>query len=136
MGEKTKKFDWIVVGSGIAGIITSEILIRQGHTVLLIEKNDKLASETTRDFHEWMHMGSLYTLIPDNLKSLKFMLGSIDDLFEYYKSYSRMNLIPTENGVNITNEPNAWFENNNFIHYTKCQLRIYRIYCRVPQTKK
>ena len=68
-----KKYDWAVIGSGIAGIITSEILTREGHSVVLIEKNNLLASETTRDFHEWIHTGSLYTLIPDNLLTLKFI---------------------------------------------------------------
>ena len=52
-------YEWIVVGSGISGLISSEILTRQGHKTLLIEKNETLASETTRDFHEWMHFGSL-----------------------------------------------------------------------------
>ena len=66
-----EKYEWAVIGSGIAGVITSEILTREGHSVILIEKNEKLASETSRDFHEWMHTGSLFTLIPDNLKTLK-----------------------------------------------------------------
>jgi len=87
-----KTFEWAIVGSGIAGIVASEILTRNGHSVVLIEKNDTLASETTRDFHEWLHTGSLYTLVPDNLKTLKFLLGAIDDLLEYYNSYKNMNL--------------------------------------------
>ena len=39
----------------------------------LIDKNDKLASETTREFHEWIHTGALYTLVPDRLITLKFL---------------------------------------------------------------
>ena len=38
-----RTFDWIIVGGGIAGISLCEILTREGHTVALIEKNDKLA---------------------------------------------------------------------------------------------
>ena len=60
-----KNFEWAIIGGGIAGIAISEILVRQGHSVILIEKNDKLADVTTRDFHEWIHTGALYTLIPD-----------------------------------------------------------------------
>ena len=56
-----KTYDWIIVGGGIAGISLCEILTREGHSVALIEKNNKLASETTREFHEWVHTGSLYT---------------------------------------------------------------------------
>lgn len=111
-----KKFEWAVIGSGIAGITAAEILTREGHTVVLIEKNEKLASETTRDFHEWMHTGSLYTLIPDNLLTLKFILGAIDDLLEYYSTYENMNLIPTEKGLIINLQEKGWFENNN-IHF-------------------
>lgn len=111
-----KKFEWAVIGSGIAGIVTSEILTRQGHSTVLIEKNEKLAAETTRDFHEWIHTGSLYTLIPDNLLTLKYLLGAIDDLFEYYSSFERMNLFPTEKGLTINECPDKWFEDNN-IHF-------------------
>ena len=90
-----KKYEWAVIGGGIAGIAISEILCREGHSVVLVEKNSKLASETTREFHEWIHTGALYTLVPDNLITLRFILGAIDDLIEYYASFERMNLIPT-----------------------------------------
>jgi len=109
------KYDWIVVGGGITGIALSEILTREGKTVLLIEKKDKLAGETTRGFHEWIHTGSLYTLIPDNLFTLKFIVGAIDDLLDYYYSFSRMNLVPTESGLCIAGD-SGWFQ-NNYIHF-------------------
>ena len=97
-----KKYDWIVIGGGISGISVSEILIREGKSVLLIEKNDKLASETSKVFHEWMHSGALYSLVPDNLLTLRYLLGATDDLLEFYKGFSRMNLIPTESGIQIS----------------------------------
>ena len=111
-----KTYEWAVIGSGIAGITTAEILTRQGHSVVLIEKNDKLASETTRDFHEWLHTGSLYTLVPDKLKTLRFILGAIDDLIEYYSCFERMNLIPTESGLNIDKTSSGWFD-DNYIYF-------------------
>jgi hypothetical protein len=111
-----KSYEWAVIGSGIAGISIAEILTRQGHSTILIEKNDTLASETTRDFHEWLHIGSLYTLIPDKLITLRFILGAIDDLIEYYSCYERMNLIPTVAGLKINHSENGWF-NNNYIHF-------------------
>ncbi|TAL72236.1 MAG: FAD-dependent oxidoreductase [Bacteroidetes bacterium] len=111
-----KEFEWAVIGSGIAGIVSAEILTREGHSTVLIEKNEKLASETTRDFHEWMHTGSLYTLIPDNLITLKFILGAVDDILEYYSSYQGMNLIPTESGIKIETVQNGWFADNR-IHF-------------------
>jgi hypothetical protein len=112
-----KHYEWAVIGSGIAGVIVSEILTREGHSTILIEKNDKLASETTRDFHEWMHAGSLYTLVPDNLKTLKFILGAVDDLFDFYSSYKRMNLIPTMKGLEIDDKEDGWFIKDNYIYF-------------------
>lgn len=111
-----EKFDWAIVGGGITGIALSEILTREGYSVVMIEKNEKLAGETTRDFHEWIHTGSLYTLIPDNLKTLKFILGAIDDLLEYYSSFDRMNVKPTTSGLNIDTSEPGWF-NPNYIHF-------------------
>ena len=110
-----KTYEWAVVGSGIAGISIAEILSRQGHSVILIEKNNSLASETTREFHEWLHTGALYTLVPDRLLTLRFILGAIDDLIEFYSSYDRMNLIPQIKGLKI-DDVEGWF-NNNYIHF-------------------
>ena len=107
-----KTFDWIIVGGGIAGISLSEILTREGHSVALIEKENKLASATTREFHEWFHTGSLYTLLKDDMKTLKYILGSLDDLLEFYSSFSQMNLRPTENGLKITDINKGWFSPN------------------------
>ena len=111
-----KTYEWAVIGSGICGISIAEIMARQGHSVILVEKNDTLASETTREFHEWLHTGALYTLIPDRLRTLRFILGAIDDLIEYYSSYDRMNLIPTISGLKIDDTSAGWF-NNNYIHF-------------------
>ena len=113
---KMKKYEWGVIGGGIAGIAISEILTREGHSVVLLEKNPQLATVTTREFHEWIHTGALYTLIPDKLMTLKFILGAIDDLIEYYSVFDRMNLVPTASGLNINNKIEGWF-NPNYIHF-------------------
>jgi len=105
------RYEWIIVGGGITGIVLAEILTRENHKVLLIDKDEKLASETTKVFHEWIHTGSLYTLVPDNLTTLKFLLGAIDDLLEFYSSFERMNLVPTESGLKI-NGSDDWFAPN------------------------
>ena len=107
-----KTFDWIIVGGGIAGISLSEILTREGHSVALIEKKNKLASVTTKEFHEWFHTGSLYTLLRDDMKTLKYILGSLDDLLEFYSSFSKMNLQPSENGLKINDVDKGWFSSN------------------------
>jgi hypothetical protein len=115
-----KTYEWAVIGGGASGIAISEILTREGHSVVLIEKNKKLAAETTREFHEWIHTGSLYTLLPDDMSTLKFVLGSIDDLLEYYSSFERMNLIPTMKGLKINPREDGWFYTN----YINFKFRI------------
>lgn len=107
-------YDWIIVGAGAAGISIAEMLSRLGLKILLLEKNQQLAAETSRIFHEWLHTGSLYTLVPDRLKTTRYLLGAIDDLFEYYSGYGRMNLAGTESGLNVKSI--GWF-NDEHIHY-------------------
>jgi hypothetical protein len=111
---QNNKFDWIVVGGGISGIVISEILCRSGKSVLLLEKNEKLASETSKVFHEWLHSGTLYSLTPDRLLTLRYLLGATDDLFEYYDSFTRMNLRPTDSGIELDGK--GWF-NSEYIEY-------------------
>ena len=106
---KNTKFDWIIVGGGISGITIAEILCRENKTVLLIEKNELLASETSKEFHEWVHSGALYTLVPDNLLTLRYLLGATDDLLQFYSSFPKMNLLPSSSGV--TAEGSGWFNN-------------------------
>jgi hypothetical protein len=121
-----KSFDWIVVGGGISGISIAEILSREGHSVALIEKNKKLASVATREFHEWVHTGSLYTLVKDQMKTLKYILGSLDDLLEFYSCFKNMNVTPTESGLKINQDLNGWF-NKNFIDF-KYRLKNRKIF--------
>ena len=111
-----KSYDWIIVGGGIAGISIAEILSREGHSVALIEKNKKLASVATKEFHEWVHTGSLYTLVEDQMKTLKYILGSLDDLLEFYSSYKNMNISPTDKGLEINESKEGWF-NKNYINF-------------------
>jgi hypothetical protein len=103
-------YDWIIVGGGISGISIAEILCREGKSVLLLEKNESLASETSKGFHEWVHSGALYTLVPDKLLTLRYLLGATDDLIEYYSSFPGMNLIPSESGINVSGP--GWFNDD------------------------
>lgn len=109
-----QKYDWIVVGGGIAGISVAEILCREGKSVLIIEKNSQIASETSKVFHEWLHTGALYSLVPDNLFTTRYLLGALDDLFTYYSCFNNMNLSQTEKGIFI--KEGGWF-NQDHIEY-------------------
>ena len=109
-----EKFDWIIAGGGVSGIAIAELLCRDRMSVLLLEKNKQLVSETSKVFHEWMHSGALYSLVPDSLLTLRYLLGATDDLFEYYASFQQMNLFETESGVGVRN--GGWF-NNDYIDF-------------------
>jgi len=106
----SKKFKWIVVGGGISGIAISEMLTRKNNEVLLIEKNQYLASETSKVFHEWLHTGSLYTLVPDRMLTTRYLLGAIDDLIEYYDFFQGMNLEKTQSGLAVNKK--GWFNDD------------------------
>ncbi len=108
------EYDWVVVGSGSAGIAVAEILSRAGLSVLMLEKNDTLASETSKIFHEWLHTGTLYTLLPDRLRTTRYLLGAIDDLLEYYSGNPRMNLAPSDDGLEVKGP--GWFNNDRIVY--------------------
>jgi hypothetical protein len=113
--NKDMLYDWIVVGGGVSGITTAEILTREGHSVLLLEKNDSFASETSKVFHEWLHTGGLFTLVPDGNLTTRYLLGAIDDLLKFYNQFERMNLTPTESGLKVFGD--GWFNNSNIYYY-------------------
>ena len=54
-----KKYDYVIVGGGIAGLASAELLSRSGHSVLLLEKGPKLCQEASASHHGWFHFGSL-----------------------------------------------------------------------------
>tara|TARA_X000000368_G_scaffold346937_1_gene286400 strand:- start:2033 stop:3310 length:1278 start_codon:yes stop_codon:yes gene_type:complete len=119
--KKSDKKEWVVIGGGIAGITAAEILTRNGHEVTLIEKENELASDTSAVFHEWMHFGSLYTLFPGLNKTLRFVLGGLDDLLEYYSDFERMNLIKSERGIKI--EKDGWFSDQKILFRFRLKKR-------------
>ncbi len=110
--------DWIVIGGGIAGISIAEILSRNGKKVKIIEKEKKLSPETSREFHEWVHTGSLYSLHKNQEHIQKTMLGAIDDMLHYYSAFKNMNLKPTSQGLKIDSDTQdiKWF-NSDYIHF-------------------
>ncbi len=84
-------FDLVVVGAGIAGLAIAEIFQRSGHSVVLIEKNAKVALEASGAHHEWFHFGSLYSIFPNN-QFMRTLVGGIDDLLKFYADFSNMNI--------------------------------------------
>tara|TARA_Y200000002_G_C22633949_1_gene643789 strand:+ start:30 stop:1286 length:1257 start_codon:yes stop_codon:yes gene_type:complete len=116
-------YDWVIIGGGIAGIAIAEVLSRNNKKVKIVEKSNKLSSETTREFHEWVHTGSLYTLKFGQQEIQKTMLGALDDIFLYYSSFKNMNLKQTANGLAIKtqNQSSDWFKDEKI--YFKYKIK-------------
>lgn len=109
-------FDVVVAGAGIAGIASAEILARNGLKVLIIDSNKKYCSFSSSQQHGWYHLGSLYSIFPNN-NYLKSMLVGLECLIKNYKCFDGMNININKNGkLNFKNKKNGWI-NNERINY-------------------
>ena len=85
------RWDFAIVGGGIAGLAIAEMLQRSGASVILLEKNKTLCAEASAEQQGWFHTGALYTALPSNF-FCRTMVGNLDDLVDYYSDFSNMNL--------------------------------------------
>ena len=69
------KYDCIVIGGGIVGCATLDRLARRNLRVLLLEKQDDVASFSTRANSGIVHAG--YDCEPNTLKALFNMLSTL-----------------------------------------------------------
>lgn len=121
-------YDIIIAGGGIAGLTTAEIFARSGYKVLIIEKEDKLCSNSSGKQHGWFHLGSLYSVHRD-ANHLKILLENCDYLLNYYRDFNGMNIkINPENG-NIYTEidkevKTPWFndEQSRLVYFVEQNL--------------
>jgi len=109
-------FDVIIAGAGIAGIASAEILARNGLKVLIFDSNKKFCSQSSSQQHGWYHLGSLYSIFPDN-NYLRSMLVGLEYLIKNYKCFDGMNVDIKKNGkLNFKEKKNGWI-NNERINY-------------------
>jgi len=92
-----KHYNYIIVGAGIAGLATAELLTRSGFSVALIEKNDKVCQEASGEHHGWFHFGSLYSIFRSN-QFMRTLVGGIDDMLAYYSHFPGMNISVGDSG--------------------------------------
>lgn len=105
----TDRYDLAVVGGGIAGLAVAEIFARCGRSVVLLERNDRLCGEASGSQHGWFHMGSLYSIFPNN-RFLRTMVGGVEDLIEFYSGFDAMNIGISEHGKLIFQKrQESWF---------------------------
>lgn len=107
-----KDYDIIVVGGGIAGLASAEMLSRGGKSVLLIEKENLLCSLSSGAHHGWFHFGSLYTIFPAN-NYIKGFVKNLHVLLDYYSHLPGFNLNLDSSGrIKVKNQPRMWLTDN------------------------
>lgn len=116
MENENQRWDFIIIGGGIAGLAIAELLQRSGASVLLLEKNKTLCSQASAEQQGWFHTGALYTALPGNF-FCRTLVGNLDDLIDYYRVFPNMNLRVDKHIY--TADRNGWFSNRtNFYLYS------------------
>ena len=107
-------YDFIIVGGGVAGIATAELLQRSGQAVLLLEKNHELCSESSAEQQGWFHTGALYAALP-NKSYVRACERNLEILRRYYTGFPAMNLDPSPHADQASPDK-PWF-NESFVLY-------------------
>lgn len=108
-------YDYIIVGAGMAGLCTAEMLSRvEGKKVLLLERNRQLSMESSAEQHGWGQFGYLYMNLLDP-KVAGACLDNIDILIEHYPLPGN-NLRRGPRGELLTIDgmnPNHWYREDS-----------------------
>ena len=113
MNNSKKVYDWCIIGGGITGLVCAELLSRDNKSVILVEKNKKLAGETSADFHEWFHLGSLYSINKNNNNTIKILLNSFKRMNQFYSEYKNFNIEFKNLGFDVkTSSKKKWFNDD------------------------
>lgn len=118
-GEKTELFDHIVVGAGVAGVMTAEALVRDGSRVALIEKHPQIALEASAEQHGWGQFGALYLNAVDK-KVSEACLHNINTIRELYQGYPGNNLTIDSEGHLVSKNPENpenWYRDDSIFYY-------------------
>ena len=120
-------YDFIVVGAGIAGLATAELLQRSGRSVLLIESAPKICSRASAQQQGWFHTGALYAALPRGTAFRKLVVN-VDNLLKYYSSFPDMNL--AFDGQLVTAKEDGWFTDDAtyylYVHPSDPSLSVFQ----------
>lgn len=107
-------YDFVVVGAGIAGLVTAELLQRSGRSVLLLEARDTICGQSSAEQQGWFHTGALYAALPSGT-FFRQLVGNLDDLLNYYRCFPDMNLATGRHLV--TRKHPGWFANRTSYYF-------------------
>lgn len=103
-----------VLGSGIAGIATAEVLTRNGWAVTILEKYRDFGGDASRNTQNWLHTGWLYAGLPDT--SAMIGCNKAMRLFDTYQKMfgeKKVNMSASDCGIEFTPSNDGWFVADN-----------------------
>lgn len=139
MNNSEKVYDWCIIGGGITGLVCAELLSREKKSVILVEQNQKLVGETSAEFHEWFHLGSLYSIKQDNNSTIKTLLNSFKKVNEFYSEFKNFNIEFKNSGFEVKEFNNEkekkWFNNDKLeIRYSLNESKNFKWLKRVARS--
>ncbi len=106
MSQESQKYDFVIIGSGISGLVTATILAKNGYKVIVLEKNHQIGGAMqvfSRDkcvFDTGVHyIGGMDE--GENLHCFFSYLGILDDLKLHPLDREAFDIIGLSNGLSV-----------------------------------
>jgi glycine/D-amino acid oxidase-like deaminating enzyme len=103
-----------VLGSGIAGLSTAEILTRNGYRVTVVESAAELGGDASRSTQNWLHTGWVYATLPHD-SAMRACHRSLNLFRQIYDPVLPPDMVNVELAANgrmytpVTGGDDAWF---------------------------
>lgn len=107
-----------VLGSGIAGLTSAELLSRNGWRVTILETSHDLGGDASRSTQNWLHTGWLYAALPSRaaLLACHRALQLFRPIYGRVLSPDTLNVERGPDGVSYPTSPHGWFASER-VHY-------------------
>jgi glycine/D-amino acid oxidase-like deaminating enzyme len=107
-----------VLGSGIAGLTSAELLSRNGWVVTILETSPEVGGEASRCTQNWLHTGWLYAALPGRSAMLACQrsLQLFRPIYGHLLSPEILNLVHESSDVSYPASARGWFASDH-VHY-------------------